>query len=116
MSDETRPFKLEAGRWGGTGINLQVEGESAAVELHSGEAVIRGPFTVDDQGRFDLPGEYRRRFPGPARESNASRSARFSGRVTGDSMNLKIVLTDTDETAGEFVLERGQHRRVIRSL
>jgi hypothetical protein len=105
---------VEAGVWGGAGINLAVEAESAGIEFDCAAAEISEKLYLDRKGNFKAAGVYIRQTPGPIRVDLPPKRqpAEFRGKVTDKKMTLEIVLTETDESAGRFTLERGQAGRL----
>jgi hypothetical protein len=109
--------RLPAGSWGGDGIRMMVADDSARLEFDCAHATIDQPFTIDGRGRFDLAGRYTAERGGPITEEELpSRPARYRGAVSGDRLDLTIMLLQPDETLGTFTLIRGRTARIIKCL
>lgn len=109
---------LPAGAWGGEHISLNVTGRGGSYELDCAHGSLDEPLSVGGDGSFDVRGRFVRERGGPVRagETPASYPARLSGRVEGERMTLRIVLTDSGEAVGEFSLERGRDPQLTKCL
>ena len=107
---QTKKTKVVPGKWGGTGIGLNVEETTAAIEFDCATAEIPGNLMTDKAGNFTAKGVYIRRSPGALRTKLPPKrvAARFEGKISGKTMTLKITLTETDEKIGDFTLQRGK--------
>ena len=114
----TRSGRVPAGAWGGAHISLQVTEGGATFELDCAHGNIEGPLALDARGRFDNRGEYFRESGGPdlqfPRPDN--HPAQFEGWSDGHRMTLKIVLTDSGQTIGEFELTLGAEPQITKCL
>lgn len=98
--------------WGGSGAML-MRNEQGAATLDLG--CDRGELSTPPppSGEFDIGGIYEMRPGGPTPvEGGTVRRvpARFVGRVEGDRITLRVVMPETNQTAGPFTLERGGKR------
>lgn len=109
---------LPAGAWGGEHILLNVTGRGGSFELDCAHGSLDEPLSVGGDGAFDVRGRFVRERGGPevAGRQPDSHPARLSGRVEGTSMTLRIVLTNSGETVGEFSLERGRDPQLTKCL
>lgn len=109
---------LPAGAWGGEHISLNVTGKGGGFELDCAHGSLDEPLSVGGDGSFDVRGRLVRERGGPVRagETPDSYPARLSGRVEGARMTLRIVLTDSGESVGEFSLERGRDPQLTKCL
>jgi hypothetical protein len=109
---------VPAGQWGGEHILLNVTGRGGSFELDCAHGSIDEPLAAGGDGSFDVRGRYVRERGGPeiAGRPPDSYPARLTGRVDGARMTLRIVLSDSGETAGEFTLERGREPRLTKCL
>jgi hypothetical protein len=100
--------RLPPGSWGGEHIELEVTESGATIEYDCAHGAIEGPLSIDAGGRFDVKGIHALEHGGPVRrdESPSERPARFTGRVEGETMNLRVRL-DSGEEVGVFSLRRG---------
>jgi hypothetical protein len=69
---------------------------------------------LDANGYFDLTGTHMQEHPGPVRndETENNHPARYTGKVEGDQITIKVTLTDTKEDVGTFKLTFGRGSRV----
>jgi hypothetical protein len=88
--DETR--RAPEGRWGGTGISIQVDSSGAKLEFDCAHGTIDAPLLLDSDGRFDLSGTFVPERPGPVRmgQEEKSEPARYSGRLDGETLTLEV--------------------------
>lgn len=108
--------RLAPGAWGGDHIRMEVSEAGAALEFDCAHGAIDKPIALDSEGRFDLKATYTVERGGPVRRDSPPpvRPARYSGRVSGDTLTLTVTLTDTDEDAGTYTLTRGSEGRVFK--
>lgn len=107
---------LKIGAWGGDHISAQVDEKGVVFELDCADARIDGPVKLDRKGAFSVEGTVSTQQPGPVREDrpNKPQRARFSGKVTGETMSLSITLIDTKDEIGSYKLSFGRTGRVFR--
>ena len=110
--------QVEAGVWGGRGIQLAVGEGGARVEYDCAHGEIAGPVALDAEGRFSLGGTLTPERGGPAHagESPKSFPARYEGRVSGQTMTLTVTRADTGERVGTYTLTRGAEARLFKCL
>jgi hypothetical protein len=98
---------VATGAWGGEHIALQVSEKGADVEFDCAHGQVTQPITLDRHGDFNVAGTFTPEHGGPVRrdENTPSASARYSGRVDGDTMSLTITLGK--EKVGIYTLVRG---------
>lgn len=104
------------GLWGAEGIILNVEEKGVNIQFACADGQIEQALNMDEQGDFSSNGFQSQHGPGPARvDANSARQpAIYKGKISGDSMTLKVTLTETKEVVGEFTLERGKTSRMKR--
>lgn len=101
--------------WGGQHIEMKQNASGAEIEFDCATGTIAGPLKVDAQGKFQADGTYRREHGGPVKkDENGAAAAKYSGSITGDTMHLDIVLTQSKESVGSYVLTRGQAGTVFK--
>ena len=100
---------VAAGTWGGEHIILEVTDKGADVEFDCAHGQITQPMALDSHGHFDVAGTFSPEHGGPVRrdEETTAAPARYSGHVTGDTMELTIVRGE--EKIGAYTLTRGSH-------
>ena len=114
----TEPGRLDAvkpGPWGGPHIAMTVAPSKTDIEFDCGKAAIAGAIDADPDGAFAVTGTFMPERPGPASpDAPPSRPMRMSGSFKGDDMHVTIVLTDKDESIGEFSLTLGTVARLTK--
>ncbi len=107
---DTKLLAVPAGKWGAQGIILNVEEKGVTIEYECADGQIEQSLKMDVQGNFTVNGVHTRQRPGPIRAdaSQTRQPARYEGKILGDKMTLKVILTATQEVIGEFTLERGK--------
>jgi hypothetical protein len=115
----TRPGQtvtpVKSGQWGGQHIAMTVAAAKTDVEFDCGKATISGVIEADADGGFTAAGTFLPEGPGPTTPgAPASRPMRATGTVKGDEMQVKILLTDTDEAVGDFSLTLGTAARLVK--
>jgi len=105
---------IENGTWGGKGIVLDVADGVATVEYDCAHGTIERLEPGRDGG-FEARGTHTVESFGPTRAGGESaRPARYTGRVSGDTMTLTVTLADTQEPVGTFSLGRGRRTRLVK--
>ena len=114
--DKQNTIDVKPGSWGGRGISLVVEKNSAAVDLDFGSATISSRLRTRKDGKFITVGLLTRSGPGPIRLDALPQPqpVRFEGKVTGKQMTLKITLVESGDVMGNYVLARGTQGRLVR--
>ena len=102
------------GTWGGQHIRMIVTANGATIEYDCAQGSVAGKLTLDSERKFSITGSHTREGPGPIRigVTRPGRPARFDGHVNGDEMSLSVVLTDENESIGDFILRRGSEGRL----
>ena len=116
MLDALQANRVAAGSWGATGIQLTVAEREATVEYDCGHGSIDQPLTVDRSGRFSAVGTHVVEHGGPQADKEDRRPARYQGQVNGDTMQITITLTDSQQDLGTFTLKRGVTGRLHKCL
>jgi hypothetical protein len=106
---------IPAGVWGGQHIRLEATASGAEIEFDCAHGTIEQAIALGRDGRFDVGGRYFVQHAGPVRRGEENgRSARYTGRVEGDTMTLNVTLTDNSDQAGPFTLTRGSRGNVFK--
>ena len=114
-----RPARVAEGRWGGTGIAVEVTSSGARIELDCAHGTIDAPLTLDAQNAFDLPGTFVRERPGPVhmdQEEEKGQPVRYVGRLDGDgegaTLELRIVRPDAPRPPSPLTAVLGRTPRL----
>ena len=107
---------LPAGSWGGEHISLEVSDKGAELELDCAHGQITHPIKLDKNHVFDVAGTFTPEHGGPIRrdENTQPATARYSGHIDGDSMSLKVTLSN--ENVEVYTLARGSRGRLTKCL
>ena len=110
--------RLLAGTWGGEHVALIVTDAGAHVEFDCAFGDISQPLTIDPDGRLAVEGVYVQERGGPVREGEepVRKPARYSGRLSGQTLTFDVVLIESNETVGSFTVARGVTPRVRKCL
>lgn len=106
------------GSWGGDHISLVVTDTGSSAEFDCASGTISAPLVPDDAGKFAANGTFTPGRGGPILQGDTlpSHPARYTGQVTGNTMTLGIVETDSGTNIGTFTLQRGASAHVFRCL
>ena len=109
---------LAPGIWGGKGIGLTVEEIGIKIEFDCADGEIEQKITLDKNGNFAATGGYIPSLGGPIRlDSPPERKpARYEGEISGKKMTLKVIINETNELIGEYVLEQDKFPIIHRCL
>jgi len=104
------------GTWGAQGIAMEVSDNGAEIGYDCAHGTITEKIVLDAQGRFSARGLHVREHAGPIRadEEQKGQPATYRGSVSGDTMNLTVILSASNETVGTFTLTHGKSGRLRR--
>lgn len=110
--------ELVTGDWGGQHLGLSATSVGAELEYDCAAGRIAEPIRPDAVGRFSVVGEHYPGHGGPSiiGEEQVKRPARYDGKVRGDTMTLRVTLTDSNEVLGSFTLVYGRSPFVFKCL
>jgi hypothetical protein len=101
--------------WGGEHVALEVTFEGSNLEFDCATGAITKPVQLDSPGKFKVAGTFTREHPGPVmRDGNAPTVAIYSGDLQGNTLKLNITAGPQNESAGDYVLRRGNSGRVMK--
>jgi hypothetical protein len=108
--------RLTTGTWGGAHIRVDVSRNGATVEYDCANGTIKGPLTFDRSGRFSWEGNHIRERGGPIRMDDNPQGVAvvYSGFIKDNIMTLRVKLKDSNDSLGEFTLERGGAGRLFK--
>lgn len=112
----TKITDVPTGIWGGTGLILTVEEKGGSIQYECADGQIEQTLKVNAQGNFSAKGTHTPQRGGPIRVDSklAGQPVLYEGKVSGNTMTLRVTLTETKEVIGEFTLERGVTPRLHR--
>ena len=118
MNSNSKPPQRSAatGGWGAQGIAMQVSDTGAEISYACAHGTITEKIVLDDRGNFSVHGRHVQERPGPTRidDDQNGKPATYRGSVTGDTMSLTVILSDSNETVGTFTLTHGKSGRIMR--
>src|SRR5262245_47867045 len=114
----TTPSAIVSGTWGGDHIRLDVTSLGATVEYDCAHGTIDEPLSPDRQGHFSAAGTHTIEPGGPVRvdEPVSRHPAQYTGQVSGDTLQLTVTVTDTQQTLGPFSLKLARAPRLFKCL
>jgi hypothetical protein len=103
-------MSLGIGRWGGSGIRLDVTAAGGNLEFNCALGSISEPIVLDGAGNFQAAGSHTLEAggpPGPGAPQPSPRPARFRGHVAGNQMELTVTLAEGGTSLGTYSLTLG---------
>lgn len=112
-SNEKRK-RVPSGTWGGNHVRIEVRDGGADIEYDCAHGTIDAPLSLNDKGGFEVTGTHVMERGGPVRidEKPDGRTARFAGRIDGQTMTLTVTLEGSSEELGTFTLKQGSMGRL----
>ena len=112
------PGATVTGRWGGEHVALELTPVGGTIEYDRAHGGLTQPVRPGHRGEFEAAGVHVREHGGPVREGERpdSLAARYVGRVTGESMTLRVYAGSRPDTLGPFQLRRGDEPRLLKCL
>lgn len=108
--------RLKPGIWGGNHISLEVSETETTLEFDCAKGRISKPITLDENGRFSLPGKYVRERPGPVRQGDEQDTdAEYSGRLNAGTLTITVHVPGAPDL-GPFTLTEGRQGKVTKCL
>lgn len=106
------------GIWGGDHISMEVTESGASINYDCAHGTISEKIVPDRDGHFAAQGSHVREHPGPVRlgEDATGQATTYRGSVDGDTMQLTVILSKSNETVGTFTLTHGKNGRVRKCL
>ena len=108
------PQRVANGAWGGEHVALTVTDAGARLEFDCATGEINQPLTSNAEGHFAATGVFVRERAGALRigDQPTRQPARYEGHLEGNRLTFDVVLTESNEKAGTFTVERGATPRV----
>lgn len=112
------PIGSVTGAWGGTHVGLNLSASGGQLDYDCASGRIIGPVIVGSDGRFAATGTHTPGTGGPDRvgEVKPSWPARYSGRVKGNEMTLRVEVPERAIVIGPLRLRRGAEPNLMRCL
>jgi hypothetical protein len=114
---EITSFSLSVSTWGGAHIGVEITVNGGTIQYDCAMGRMDQPIVVRE-GHFDVTGVHWPGQGGPigVDTTRVGRPARHLGTVRGDRMTLTVILTDTGETLGLYVLRKGAAPMIVACL
>ena len=93
---------VQAGQWGGPGINMVVSSTGAQIGYHCATGTITQPLVLDSAGHFSATGNTH--VSGPTTNTDPTT---YTGTVTGNTMTM-VVTVSPSTTGATYTLTFGQ--------
>lgn len=104
------PITEVSGTWGGENAGLIATDTSAHVHIGCTLGDTKGKIIADLDGHFSINGTYNvDAFPV---DRGILHPAQFSGTITGKSMSITVILTDTGQQLGPVTLTLGKEPKM----
>ena len=109
-------IRVVTGDWSGPHVALALTAVGGSVEYDCAHGGLAAPVSIDRDGYFELAGVHVRERGGPVRidERPDSVPARYSGRVVGTRMTLRVYAGL--DTLGPYELWRDAGRQLFKCL
>ena len=104
------PITDVTGTWGGDDAGLIATDTSAHVHIGCTLGDVKGHIVADAQGHFTVSGTYN--VDAVPIDRGILHPAQFTGQITGNSMILTVVLTDTGRQVGPVTLVFGKEPKM----
>ena len=116
--NDTKSNAVSPGNWGARGISVLVEENGAKIEYDCAHGEIKEKLTVNENGEFEADGTHTRESFGPIIQGKEPKPqpAHYTGKISGDTMTLKVTLTNSNESVGDFTLGRDKYARLTKCL
>ena len=118
---KTKTMKTELvsaplGVWGGQGILANVEKERVSIQFDCADSRTEQTLMMDARGNFAADGIYFRQRGGPINSDDKQfhQPVRYEGKISGDTMTLRITFTESKEVIGEYTLQHGKTPKLTR--
>ena len=110
--------RVEIGVWSGEHLRVDVTPGGGTTEYDCAHGTIDEPLVAERDGRFSARGTHTFDHGGPIRTDEVPNRhpARYDGRVTGNTLQLTVTVTDTQQVLGSFRLTRGAASRLLKCL
>ena len=106
------------GEWGGEHVGLTLDQTGGRLEYDCAAGRIYGPLIRAPDGSFAADGAHTPGMVGPDRLDYVPPSypARYTGKVGGETMTLRVAVPSRDLMLGPFRLRRDAEPRILRCL
>jgi len=112
--NQTKLALVSPSSWGAVGISFIISENDVEIEYDCANGKIEQRLMMNEQGSFSADRIYIRRYPGALRLNLPPKPqpARYEGAISGNTMTLKVTLTEINEILEEAVLERKKTPRI----
>ena len=112
----TQLVSVPSGLWGGQGISVNVDAKSVNIQFDCADSRTEKPLMMDARGNFAADGIYFRQRGGPINSDDKQfhQPVRYEGKISGETMTLRITFTESKEVIGEYTLQHGKTPKLTR--
>ena len=102
--------------WGGPDVRLRMNSQGASVEFDCADGKILQPIKADANGDFTARGTYTPGQFGAIQKDHPLQEmpAIYKGKISGDAMQLQVIIEKKEMEPAPFTLTRGKNGRVVR--
>lgn len=101
--------------WGGEHVAMELSSTGADLDFDCAVGTITEPLELRRDGTYRAAGTYQPERPGPVSgNGNAAVAAVYAATVTGNVMELRVMLVKNNESVGTFKLARGDSGHVMK--
>lgn len=113
---DTQLVSVPAGIWGAEGIIVKTDEKGVTIQYECADGRIEQPLMMDVGGNFAVNGIYYRQRGGPIRSDlkQFQQPVRYEGKISGETMTLKITDTESKDVIGEYTLRQGKIPKLTR--
>jgi len=107
-SEDLVTSQLQPGNWGGEHIHMLITDTRVVFEFDCAFGAIEGRLAVDAAGKFSSLGTYTLEAGGPGYPGERPPSptpSRYTGKTDGSKMELRVLLIESGQKIGPFLLE-----------
>ena len=113
---DTQLVLVPAGDWGGQDIRLTVGAKGGTIQYPCADGQIEQPMMMDAGGNFAANGFHLQQRGGPIRADldQLKQRVRYEGKISGETMTLKVTDVNSKALVGEYSLQHGKLTRMTR--
>ncbi len=95
---------------------MHISPQGATLEFDCAHGEIQQPIKPDANGEFTAQGTYTPERGGPIRKDDAADDlpATYKGRISGDTMDLQLLLADQSQQPQPLTLRRGANPKLVK--
>ncbi|MGH7476840.1 MAG: hypothetical protein ACRELD_11160 [Longimicrobiales bacterium] len=107
---------LPTGRWGGEHLAMDVTTTGATLEYDCARGTVDEPIVIGADGRFTASGTHTSEHPVLGGEPYPTLEARYEGLLTGERLTLRVLLTESGDSLGTYLVTRGAQGTLFKCI